>query len=378
MILEDKKSHLFFILSLVMMLVSAFVADACTSAIISADRTVAGRPLLWKHRDTSNANSRIAYIPAEEAGELNYVGLFNANDPHNRQAWMGMNEAGFAIMNTASYNILPKGVKAKNREGVVMAAALKKCRTVDDFAHFLDSLPRPLGVEANFGVIDALGNGAYFETGNVGYRRYDLKDAPDGILVRTNYSHSGREGEGSGYMREKNALAQLLPAAKTRSITPEFITESVSRSFFRDDIGYDCLNDSVRIIHDKDFIPRYTSVATCVVEGMRPAGTMPDAATVGEQYIMWTGLGYPPAAEIRPVWCRPDGVAAELQGTGASNHAPLADKAQKARLDVFGTRPKEGKKRFVDLDKLSNSAGNGYMQQAVKVNKETYIRYSNR
>lgn len=356
----------------------ALTGYACTSAIISADRTVSGRPLLWKHRDTSNANSRIAYIKATNDGDLDYVGLFNANDLNNRQAWMGMNEAGFAIMNTASYNLLPKGEKSKDREGRVMAQALRKCRTVDDFARFLDSLPRPIGVEANFGVIDALGNGAYFETGNYKYQRFDLKDAPDGILVRTNYSHSGREGAGSGYMREDNAVHQLLPFVKQRKVTPELLTETLSRRFYRDDAGYDFLDSVPRIIQDKDFIPRYTSVATCVVEGMKPLKTLPDSATVAQQYIMWTGLGYPPAAEIMPVWCRPDGVAKDLQGTGPNNHAPLADKAQNARLDVFGSKPKEGKKRFVDLDKLMNEQGTGYMQLVLPKNRDTYRRYRDR
>lgn len=354
------------------MLTVCVSALACTSAIVSGSRTVSGRPLLWKHRDTSNANSRIAYIPAGE-GELAYVGLFNANDPHNRQAWMGMNEAGFAVMNTASYNILPKGVKAGDREGFVMAKALKVCRTVDDFARLLDSLPRPMGVEANFGVIDALGNGAYFETGNDSYVRFDLRDAENGILVRTNHSLSGRPGEGSGYMRQANALHLLTPAAMDGKVTPELLTEHLSRSFYRDDIGHDMLADSVQIIEDLDYIPRYTSVATVVVEGMIPADTLPAKDQVAREYIMWTGLGYPPVAEIMPVWMRADGVNPALQGQGKNNHAPLADQAQAKRLDIFSTRVRQGKKRFVDLSKLQQ-----YMAPIKLRNLDTYDRYRNR
>lgn len=353
--------------------VAALGSWACTSAIISARSSASGRPLLWKHRDTSNANSRIAYIPASAQDELSYVGLFNANDPRNRQAWMGMNEAGFAIMNTASYNILPKGVKAADKEGYVMAKALKRCRTVEDFAHFLDSLPRPMGVEANFGVIDALGNGAYFETGNDSYVRFDLKDAEDGILVRTNHSLSGRPAEGSGYMRQANALHLLTPAAKVGKVTPELLTETLSRSFYRDDIGHDLLADTLHSVQDLDFIPRYTSVATVVIEGMTPADTLPSAGEVARQYVMWTGLGYPPFAEIRPVWMRPDGVEEGLQGQGPGNHAPLADKAQAKRLEVFTVRPGKGKKRFVNLDRVRE-----YMAPVLIRNREVYDRYRNR
>lgn len=111
---------------------------------------------------------------------------------------MGMNDVGFAVMNTASYNIKDDKVPASkmDKEGIVMTKALKHCRTVDDFARLLETLPRPMGVEANFGVIDASGNGAYFETNNHSYKRFDLKDAENGVLVRTNYSHSGRPGRG--------------------------------------------------------------------------------------------------------------------------------------------------------------------------------------
>ena len=62
-----------------------------------------------------------------------------------------------------------------------MALALGSCRTVDDFAAMLDTLPKPLGVMTNFGVIDADGNGAYFETDDSTYTRYDLCDAPPGL-----------------------------------------------------------------------------------------------------------------------------------------------------------------------------------------------------
>lgn len=361
------------VIVLFVLVVSAVSSLACTSAIISARSSASGRPMLWKHRDTSNANSRVAYISASAAVELSYVGVFNANDTLNRQAWMGMNEAGFAIMNTASYNILAKGVKAGDKEGYVMARALGVCRTVEDFAHFLDSLSRPMGVEANFGVIDALGYGAYFETGNDSYVRYDLKDAEDGMLVRTNYSLSGQPGEGSGYMRYANAIHLLTPAAKDCKVTPELLTETLSRSFYRDDIGYDLLEDTVQEVLDLDFIPRYTSVATVVIEGMVPCDTLPSTEEVARQYIMWTGLGYPPLAEMRPVWMLSDGVEADLQGQGRNNHSPLADMAQSKRLEIFSTRSEKENKRFVNLNKLKE-----YMSSVLIRNREVYDRYRNR
>ena len=150
------------------LLIAAIVtADACTSAIVSGRLTANGRPLLWKNRDTGDQNNRVERVKAHD-GLLEFVALFDARDSKDSAAWLGFNERGFAIMNTASYNLNHDKVPERDmdKEGVVMRYALERCTTVDDFEHVLEQLPKPLGVEANFGVIDAQGNGAYFETGN--------------------------------------------------------------------------------------------------------------------------------------------------------------------------------------------------------------------
>ena len=161
---------------------------ACTSAIVGADMNPYGRPLLWKNRDTSAFDNKIEYIPGN-CEDFSYVALYNAKDSLLSEAWMGMNGYGFAVMNTASYNIKNDTVPEKemDKEGIVMTKALKKCKTVEDFALLLDTLPKPMGVEANFGVIDAYGNGAYFETNNDSYVRFNISDSPDNVIVRTNY-----------------------------------------------------------------------------------------------------------------------------------------------------------------------------------------------
>ena len=153
-------------------------AKACTSAIVAASANPYGRPLLWKNRDTSAIDNKVEYVPSSD-GAYAYVALFNADDRRLEQAWIGMNEVGFAVMNTASYNIKNDQVpdSRMDREGFLMTVALRSCRTVDDFRRLLDSYPRPMGVEANFGVIDATGAGGYFETNNDSYVFFDLADA---------------------------------------------------------------------------------------------------------------------------------------------------------------------------------------------------------
>lgn len=349
-------------------------ALACTSAIIGADKNPYGRPLLWKHRDTSTADNKIEYVPGKN-GEFAYVALFNSKDTRLREAWMGMNEYGFAVMNTASYNIKDDKVSQKNmdKEGIVMTKALKSCKTVDDFAKLLETWPRPMGVEANFGVIDAYGNGAYFETNNHAYKRFDLADAPDHVLVRTNYSHSGRPNEGYGFVREANANHLLAPYIADNAVTPEVLTEHLSRSFYHDMLKKDMAEEGEKWVVDQDFIPRYTSTATVVVEGCKPLKEgeelSPDFLT--EQYIMWTGLGYPPCSEISAVRCVEGGVDESLRGTLPNGHSPQCDKVLKRKAEVFPHRKGNGNK-YIDMDKLVNKEGTGYIQTLVPKNLATY------
>lgn len=366
--------HIARILSVCVSLLLNIPVFACTSAIISAEMNPSGRPILWKHRDTSATDNKVEYVKGKE-GEYSFVALFNSKDKDLSQAWIGMNEAGFAIMNTVSYNLKDDKVpKSKmDREGYLMALALKKCRTVSDFASFLDALTRPMGVETNFGVIDATGNGAYFETNNHSYTRFDLEDAENGILIRTNFSESGRPNQGKGYMREKNARALLEPYIQTRSVTPEVLTEKLSRSFFHYGMNKDMTADSARFITGDDFIPRFTSVATVAIEGCRPVENIEEITPkfISSEYIMWTGIGYPPCAEIVAVWCAPNGVDTRLRGTGPNGLSKACEDAKRIKNQLFTIR-KPNKKRYLEVGKLYNGDETGITQSISRKNSKVY------
>jgi len=317
-----------------------FTTSACTSAIISAEKTKNGRPLLWKHRDTGEENNKVERIVAQN-GNFEYVALYNASDKKLRNAWMGYNSKGFAIMNTASYNLKDDDVDDKDmdKEGIVMTIALQKCTTVNDFEVLLDTLPKPLGVEANFGVIDASGNGAYFETNNYRFQRYDLKDAPNGVLYRTNYSYSGKEDKGMGYIREKNEITLLEEHIKNNDFTPITFTEGISKTYYHSLLGHDYTNDNLEWFIDQDFIPRRTSTASCCIEGIRN-GEDPTKT------IMWIDLGFPPCAELRVARLGENGVPEELRGTLPNGHSPLCDEAVKRKHQVFPIKRGNGKQYF--------------------------------
>lgn len=337
--------------------------SACTSAIVSGSLTKDGRPILWKHRDTGEENNKVARTTAKD-GTFEYIALYNASDKNNREAWIGYNTEGFAIMNTASYNIKDDNVKKMDEEGIIMAEALATCSTVNDFERLLITHKKPLRVEANFGVIDALGNGAYFETNNTTYTKFDLKDTPQGIIVRTNYSHSGRKDEGYGYIREQNAIDLLAPYIANKSISPEVFTEYISRSFYNSLIGKDFSKDSVEWIVDQDFIPRRISTATTCIEGVLK-NESPLLTT------MWIGIGYPPCSEIRMARTGENGIPIELQASTLNGHSSLCDTVVKRKNDVFPIKRGSGKS-YLNIKKLYNSHGTGYCQILYPINRETY------
>lgn len=360
--------------------VALFTASArpCTVAIISADASASGRPILWKNRDSGTQDSKVAYIPGR-AGVHGFVAVFNASDRDCQEAWIGYNDVGFAIMNSASYNLKDDAVEASkmDREGFLMRLALESCATVDDFQSLLESLPRPLGVEANFGVIDACGHGAFFETNNHAFTRFDLADAPDGMLVRTNYSHSGRAGEGYGFTREANALKLLTPMARQGAVSPEFLTETLSRSFLNTTLKAD-FSAHKGYLPDRDFIPRFTTSSTVAIEGCLPAEDHCDTTARilknrALDYIMWTALGYPPCAEVMPAVCRPGGVPEPLLGTEPNGAAPASNEA-KARRDLVFNRPGGEKEMYIDMSVLFNDRSTGICQTTGRQNHQTYMR----
>lgn len=352
----------FLILLLVACSISAW---PCTSAIVSGRLTANGRPLLWKHRDTDELNNRVKAFPARD-GHYAFVGLLDATDFNDTAVWMGYNEKGFAIMNTASYNLdNDPSVKVMDREGELMRLALQSCATVDEFEAFLHQLPKPMRVQANFGVIDALGCGAYFEVGNWDWEKYDLKDAPEGILYRTNYSHHGAVDQGMGYIREETEKTLLAPHVAAANITPAVFTEELSKTFYHSLLRKDFTCDTtVTWLVEQDFISRYCSSATTVIEGVLP-GENPLLTT------MWIGLGYPPCAETFPVWLWEGGVPECLQGAGKDNHAPQCDVVMQRKDSVFSIRRGNGQ-RYFNKSRLYNAQGTGYCQLLIPKNMETY------
>ena len=264
-------------------LVFALPGFCCTAVIISGKATADGRPLMLKHRETNHLDNAVGYF---RGPSYSFIGLVNASSAWDGEVWTGTNEAGFSIMNTASYNIKDDDVPASemDKEGVLMFKALGICGSLADFEFLLDTLSRPLGVEANFGVIDARGGAAWYEVNNHSWVKYDVNEMPLGYRVVTNFSESGRRKDYKGVERYETAseIFREILGSQPYRINHSDIINNVSRTFRGKEKG------------SAYVIPRKMTSASIVVEGVAP-GENP------LHTVMWTVLGYPPCGVALPL-----------------------------------------------------------------------------
>jgi hypothetical protein len=255
-----------------------------------------------------------------------YVTNVYANDTLN--AWAGINEAGFAIMNSNSFNILGRDEGLAD-DGNIMNLALATCATVNEFAGLLDSL-NVIGREtpANYGVFDSTGAAAMFETSNLFYNRYDCKDDTIGLILRANYSMSGSPNRETGKNRYERAMQLAVPARRENRIDARFVIRTITRDIGRTFLDpyplpfegtYDTLPAGYLPVEST--LCRRTTRSAEVMVGTRPGE--PAGRT-----MMWVLLGSPEVSLPVPVWVQGGPVPEALDGP---DHAPICDEAIRLR-----------------------------------------------
>lgn len=336
-------------------------AIACTTAIISGKGTIDGRPLLYKHRDTSALQNKLM---AFSDGKYHYIGIVNSTDKTGKELWGGYNSTGFAIMNSASYNLNEKEVGPEEREGIVIKMALQQCATLADFEKMLETLPKPLYVNANFGVIDAQGGAAYYETGDYTFKKYDANDpsiAPMGYIIRTNYSFSGDRARDKGLSRYQAAEPLFYNASLSVSLSYRFLLQDVSRHLTHGLTGtnlYDMMpQDTSKTIFAafRDYIPRYSTSSVIVVQGVKK--TEPASLTT-----MWTILGSPLTTVAVPAWLNKDNLYPSTMLADETGNAKLCDWSLQLKKQLFPIDRGEGND-YINLAALITADGNGILQK---------------
>ncbi len=364
--LNYKNKHMklkIIILSFILSL--SFYTDACTTAVISGKYTKDGRPLLWKNRDTWAINNIIRFF---DDGKYACIGLVNSKDLKGKSIWIGYNETGFAIMNSASYNLnIGDGIKQTGHEGQLMKKALQNCKTLADFEAMLDSIPKPTRLEANFGVIDGNGGAAYYELNNKGYVKFNANDpkvAPFGYIIRTNYSHTGKLGtESSGYIRYNTANELFYNAVSTNTMDAQFISRKVSRTLYHSLIKEDLYQkygnrpaNTPAFAAFGDYIPRTGSSSSVVIQGVKK-NENPDNT------MMWATVGFPLTSIAIPVWIKTKNKFPDiLKYNKKIEDSPICNAALTLKKQCFPIRWGKYERRYLNVNAISNAEGTGITQ----------------
>jgi hypothetical protein len=280
-------------------------------------------------------------------------------------------------MNTQSYNLELGDIADDDRgpkNGEVIYRALEICATVEDFCHFLDTISKPSGIEANFGVIDAQGGAAMFEVDGHSYKMFDANDpnvAPHGYVARTNFSNGGELNVGYGYVRFLEVDRVLSKACAMGGITPQLIFTDIARSFRNNVLDIDLRSGNFNYpktsgwFTDQDFIPRNNTTCSIVVQGVKK-GENPDLT------VLWTILGYPPTSVAVPLWVK-NNLPAMMSYDKKLEAAPLSAASLKlADEKVFHFKQGGGTSHYLHWENLHNLQGTGIMQRFMPVEKGIY------
>jgi hypothetical protein len=350
-------------------LIAALSAEPCTLAVFSGGATANGRPLMWKNRDTSDPNNKMAYFTGPKHA---FVAVVIAEDAKAVEVWGGLNTAGFAIMNSQAddLNLVEKKYDGAGN-GAFMKLALGECATVRDFEALLVREKGKWDLAANFGVIDAEGGACFFETHPNGYQKFDAADprvAPFGYLVRTNFAFTSPDMlKGGGFIRFER-IGHIVEAARDANrVDARFILQEASRDLVHEKLHSYPLTRPLPedpseplYINTNDTINRNSSVSALLFQAP-PAAERPDLAT------MWVILGQPVTGVAVPLWPAAGRVPAATTGPKT---APLNDFARSLVGYLYPDR-RGRMPQYLNVNRLRGYGGEGVLAKLMRIENLT-------
>ena len=346
---------------------------ACTSVIVSGRVTKDGRPLLLKNRDTYDVNNHVVQMKGEK---YTFLAVTSDMDKNVMNIWQGHNEKGFAIINTAAYNKNDKNHMDDDNDGHIMRLALGICSSAKDFEVMLDTMLQAghLRANSNFGVIDAQGAAAYYETGDKGYKKFDANDisqAPYGYLVRTNFAFSGDRTMDKGIERYLAIADFMQTAAYTGHLDAEYLIRTIPR-YLKHGLTHVNLydqepgsGDTPDIVSFEDYIPRYLTASATLIQGVK----------TGEDplhTVSYTIVGNPMTTVAIPLLIS-DHLPSVVLAEGEGNHSWLCQKGIEMKQILFPDQHGHVTD-YIDLSKLINKKGTGTLQWMEPVETEIFTK----
>ena len=341
--------------------------EACTSVLVSGKVSKDGRPFILKNRDTHSLDNLIVQRKGEK---YRYIAVASASDSLPESVWSGHNEKGFAIINTAAYNLNGDSKIGDERDGIIMRRALEICATLKDFESLIDTI-NPRYSNSNFGVIDAEGGCAYYEVGIKQWKKFDANDpnvAPYGYLIRTNHGFSGDRSLDAGverYMAINKYMTQAsfmggLDAIKILRTVPRILKHGLTDIDLYDLEPEDASKQ--RFFPFIDFIPRYLTASAELIQGVKK-GENP-LFTVG-----WNIIGSPLATVAIPLLITPSGKLPNLVLRGEDGGSKLCHYGFRLKERLFPLRTKS-RENYIDIAQLINKQGTGILQVIMPIEDE--------
>jgi hypothetical protein len=323
----------------------------CTIGVASGKATTDGRPLVWKTRDTSPSDQEICF---DTTKKYKFLTLRNGGSSSNTS--QGVNEKGFAIVNSTARDLPESG----GSNLIMMYNSLGKCATIEEFENYLDSVneTKMYALQANFGVIDSTGAAAIYETTRDQYWKFDANDttkAPDGYIVRTNFSVTG--GGDMGLPNYNRSMKLIGDFYSGDSLNYQNIIRYQMRDFsdvnsnpipvpyqdyWKPDLPYGYFDTW-------DCICRFCNVSAVVIQGV-----LPDEP--GKFSTMWTMLSDPATSIAVPYWpvCETPAMANNYPST------PLCQVAYAIHSSFYSdTLYHDDFKSYIDSYKLRDETGEG-------------------
>ena len=337
---------------------------ACTAALVEASRSSERVPMLWKHRDSPSWDCHVEYI---EGGKYAYTALVS---PDRKYTYCGINEKGFAVMNTVSENLVKSKSVAQGPGAIFnMSKALRECATVDEFEMWLKSTNGVRPYVTNFAVGDAMGAVAFFEVWSEDYKRYDVDERKEGFDIRSNFSFAGdMVNIGPSVPRYDIAMHQM----KGKKCHTPYDFYHYSRNYMLRD-GVDALDAEGVFVCNDITIPRYMSVASAVM------------VCDGENPRMLAMVGHPVVGAPVPVYVKAKNAIPECVGGRSALELSEAFRAKaykqidKLRYETneplvkallkYGTQYKMPKKMPCNIEKFNAKVDRFFENHAKKVRK---------
>lgn len=345
--------------------------EACTSVLVSGKVSKDGRPFILKNRDTPSLDNLIVQVKGEK---YRYIAVVSATDSLSQSVWSGHNEKGFAIINTAAYNLNGDSKIGDERDGMIMRRALEICATLKDFENLIDSI-NPRYSNSNFGVIDAEGGCAYYEVGVKQWKKFDANDpnvAPYGYLIRTNHGFSGDRSLDAGVERYMAINKYMTQAAFTNDLDAVKILRTVPRILKHGLTGIDLYDLEPKDASQQkffpfiDFIPRYLTASAELIQGVKK-GENP-LYTVG-----WNIIGSPLATVAIPLLITPSGKLPNVVLRGDDGGSKLCHFGFQLKERLFPLRTKS-RGNYIDIAQLINKKGTGILQLIEPIESEIVSR----